>query len=161
MPDPDHPPFQVSWHVITWRFLMVFEGPWKSLKVFEGFLKVFDSFCSSCLMFFSPMFFDCFLKGGWCLFQGFWCSFFVWGFLRFLIVFEGFWKFLMGYSNQSKNALHFEHKYSIYPPNHIPTTCFRLYGGRRNIPTTVFLLWPTSTIINKKKRTLQKIFDLL
>ena len=72
MQDPDQAPFQVSWHVITWRFLMFFYRFWRSLKVFDGFWWFFDGF--------------------WCFFQtvqGF--LFFCWCFSRCFMVFEGLW----------------------------------------------------------------------
>ena len=142
------PPFQVSWHVITWRFLMVFEGLWRSLKAFEGFWCFFSRF----LMVFWRFWW--FVERFWWFFSRFlMLYFFVWGFSRCLMVFEGFWKFLMGYSNQSKNALHFEHKYSIYPSKPYSNYLFSTSSGDSVIFQLLFfffLIWPTPNIIPTK-----------
>ena len=97
---------------------MVFEGLWRSLKVFDGFLV---------------------FQGVWCFFwrcQGFWWLFKVYDdFWRFMMVFESFWWGIQ--INPRTLYMLIEHKYSIYPSKTIfLLPLFDLCGGRRNIPTT-------------------------
>ena len=164
-----------------WRSLKVFEGFWRFLivflrvfdcflKVFDCFLKVFDCCCSSLLMFFCLILFDvffffflkvvdCFLKVFDVFFKSFWCYFFVWRCSRFLIVVEGFGKSLINYANQSKNALHFEHKYSIYPSKPYSNYLFSTSLGDGVIFELLFFsLANTQHNSNKKSAPSKKIF---